>query len=330
MHPQALLRVLADGRTHSGAALARQFGVTRAAVWKQIAKLERFGLDVQAVPGSGYRLAEPLDLLDAQVLAAALGPTAARAVEGLEVLAETDSTNGRLLERPPAPGRMSVCLAEFQHAGRGRRGRAWIAPFASGLCLSAGWRFPETPPDLSALTLAVGVVTRRVLAQVAGLEIELKWPNDLVWDARKLGGILVELAVEAQGGCHVVVGLGLNVAVPPALLGAVSDWPRGAVDLRAALGGAPPARTALAAALVEAFAELFASYAGTGFGPYRAEFEAADHLRGRRIRVADAAGGLVGTARGLEADGALRVEIGDATGRFARVISGDVSVRAAP
>ncbi len=330
MHPEALLSVLADGRCHSGEALAQQFGVTRAAIWKQVAKLERWGLGLEAVPGSGYRLAEPLDLLDEQALSAALAPSAARLIERLEVFAETDSTNRYLLARPPAPGRMSVCLAEFQRAGRGRRGRAWIAPFASGLCLSAGWRFLETPPELPALTLAVGVVVRRVLVRCAGIAIELKWPNDLVWDERKLGGILVELVAEAQGGCHVVAGLGLNVAVPPGRLAGVSDWSRGAVDLREALGGPPPARTALAAALVENFAELFVSYARTGFGPYRAEFEAADHLRGRRITVTDAAGGLEGTARGLEPDGALRVELGGGTGRYARVISGDVSVRPAP
>ncbi len=133
-----------------------------------------------------------------------------------------------------------MCLAEFQHAGRGRRGRRWIAPLGGGLCLSVGWQFADTPPELSALTLAVGVVARRALAAVAGVDVGLKWPNDLVLDARKLGGILLELTAEAQGGCYVVAGIGINVSLPPESLRTLSDWPRGAIDLATATSGAPP------------------------------------------------------------------------------------------
>lgn len=325
---QSLLRALADGGWHSGEALARRFEVTRAAVWKQVAKLDRLGLTVEALPGAGYRLSRPLDLLEAEALTAALGPAAARLVERLDVVGEIDSTNRHLLGRPPRPGAMSVCVAEFQHAGRGRRGRTWTQPYAAGLCLSVGWQFAETPPELAALTLAIGVAARRVLFRHARVAVELKWPNDLVFRDRKLGGILVELAAEAQGRCHVVAGLGINVAMPRALLAAVSDWPGGAVDLAEATGGAPPARAALAGALVDALAQLFSTYAATGFAPYRAEFEAADYLNGRPVRVAETGGALQGTARGLDADGALRVEV--APGSCRRVISGDVSVRAGP
>jgi BirA family biotin operon repressor/biotin-[acetyl-CoA-carboxylase] ligase len=325
MDSASLLRVLADGHSHSGQALAARFGVTRAAVWKQVAKLERWGLTVEALPGVGYRLPRGLDLLDVGAVAAQLGPAASRVVERLDLFDEIDSTNAYLLRRRPAPGAMTVCLAEFQKAGRGRRGRAWRAPFAAGLCLSAGWHFFDAPPELPALTLAVGVAARRALEQVARVAVELKWPNDLVWEDRKLGGILVELVAEAQGSCHVVAGIGVNVAVPPEALSRLSDWPKGAVDLGAATGGAPPSRAALAAALVEALAELFGAWEDSGFAPYRSEYAAADYLDGRRVRVEDVSGALVGTARGLDDDGALRVEV--APGRYRRVISGDVSVR---
>jgi BirA family biotin operon repressor/biotin-[acetyl-CoA-carboxylase] ligase len=197
-------------------------------------------------------------------------------------------------------------------------------PLGGGLCLSAAWRFASTPTDLAALTLAVGVVARRALSAVAGVDVALKWPNDLVFDERKLGGVLLELA---NGGRHAVAGIGINVALPPGLLPTLSDWPRGAIDLATATSGAPPARGALAASLIDGLADLFADYATAGFAPYRADWHAADFLRGRPITLDDVAGGESCTARGIEADGALVVET--ASGKRRRVISGNVSVRGA-
>ena len=221
-----MLHALADGRTHSGEELARAFGITRAAVWKQVAKLADFGLAVEAAPGAGYRLPRRLDLLAAVALRAALEPSVAARLATLEVFTELESTNERLLTAAPAAGKLDVCIAEFQTAGRGRRGRRWNAPLGSGICLSVGWQFAGMPAELGALTLAVGVAVRRVLARVAGVTIELKWPNDLVFDERKLGGILLEIKAEAHGGVHVVAGVGLNVALPAALLRSLSDGKR--------------------------------------------------------------------------------------------------------
>jgi BirA family biotin operon repressor/biotin-[acetyl-CoA-carboxylase] ligase len=326
--PDALLRALADGESHSGAELARELGVTRAAISKSMRKLALWGLDVSAVPGVGYRLARPIDLLDARALRRALAPRTARRLARLEMFTELDSTNRRLLESAPPPqGELAVCVAEFQTAGRGRRGRRWLAPLGSGLCLSAGWQFAGSPRDLSALTLAVGVVARRALADAARLDVALKWPNDLVHDERKLGGILLELAAEAQGRCYVVAGIGINVALPPKSLGVLSDWPRGAIDLATALHGAPPPRLAVAARLLDGLADLFASFAETGFAPYRSEWRDADYLLGRRVKLDDPAAPANGTARGIDGDGALLIET--ANGARRRVISGDVSVRSA-
>jgi BirA family biotin operon repressor/biotin-[acetyl-CoA-carboxylase] ligase len=326
--PDALLRALADGEPHSGTELAREFEVTRAAIWKTIRKLGLWGLDVSAVPGVGYRLARPVDLIDARALRRALAPATARRLARLEVFTELDSTNRHLLaSRPPAPGELAACLAEYQTAGRGRRGRRWLAPLGGGLCISAGWQFAGSPRDLSALTLAVGVVARRALADVAGLDVALKWPNDLALDERKLGGILLELAAEAQGRCYVVAGIGINVALPPESLAKLSDWPRGAIDLATALRGAPPSRVLLAARLLDGLADLFASYAETGFAPYRAEWRAADFLLGRRVKLDDPSAPSTGTARGIDGDGALLIET--AGGDRRREISGDVSVRSA-
>lgn len=322
--PHRLLEVLADGRAHSGEELARAFGVSRAAVWKQMAKLADWQLEVQATPGRGYRLSRPIDLLDAADLERRVAERAP-AVR-VEVHTELESTNRYLLDHPPPTGGLHACVAEYQTAGRGRRGRNWRAPLGAGLCLSVGWQFERTPPELAALTLAVGVVARRVLAEAVGVVAQLKWPNDLVWNDRKLGGILLEMTAEAHGGCYVVIGVGLNVAMPPGLLARVSDWPLGAADLASATGGvALPPRTELAASLIAALARLCRSYAGTGFEPYRAAWRAADYLRGRAVTLDGPAGPLAATALGIEGDGALLVQAADGTRR--RVIAGDVSVR---
>ena len=318
-----LLQRLADGQPHSGEDLARHFGVTRAAVWKQTGKLERWGLAVQGVPGSGYRLSQSIDLLDRESLAEY---ASTRSGTRLEVFTELESTNRHLLDGPaPDPGILAACVAEYQSAGRGRRGRSWQAPIGMGLCLSTAWSFRETPPELAALSLAVGVAVRHVLRREAGIEIGLKWPNDLVWDDRKLGGILVEFRAEAQGRCHVVAGLGINVAMPPELLERISDWPTGAVDLRQATNGRQPLRTALVTKLLEALEALFASYELHGFAPHRDEWLSADCLVGKPVRVDEASHSIVGTARGIDADGALLLDTA-AEGRR-RIISGDISVR---
>ncbi len=328
MTPEALLRALADGRPRSGEDLAQQFGVTRAAVWKHVAKLADWGLEVEAVPGTGYRLRRPIELFDAAALRAAIAPEVAARLASLEVFTELGSTNRHLLgAAPPPAGQLRVCFADFQTAGRGRRGRAWVTPLGGGLCFSVSWQFVDAPAELAALTLAVGVVVRRALARVAGVDIALKWPNDLVWDERKLGGILLEMTAEAQGGCHVVAGIGINVALPAEMLATLSDWPRGAVDLATARGGTPPSRLALAAALVAELAELFADYAAAGFAAYRSDWRAADFLKGREVRLDEAGSALTGTAVGIEADGALVIET--APGLRRRVIAGDVSVRSA-
>lgn len=249
-------------------------------------------------------------------------------VATVEVFAEIESTNQHLLQHAPdRPSALQVCIAEFQTRGRGRRGREWHAPKSAGLCLSAGWVFEQRPPDPAAITLAAGVIARRALESVCGVTVALKWPNDLIWERRKLGGILVELASPAPRNCHVVVGIGINVALPGETLASISDWPGGAVDLRTALRGAVPDRTALAVSLCQGLGKLFVDYAREGFGGYRDAWRSADHLADAPVLVQRGANELRGTACGIDDDGALLVS--DASGRVHRVISGDVSVRPA-
>ncbi|ROR34975.1 bifunctional biotin--[acetyl-CoA-carboxylase] ligase/biotin operon repressor BirA [Inmirania thermothiophila] len=319
----ALLRRLADGEVHSGEALGRALGVSRAAVWKAVRGLADLGLEVEAVAGRGYRLAAPLELLDAGRITAALGPEARRRLARLEVLPEVDSTSRRLLAaaREGAPSG-TVCLAERQTAGRGRRGRSWCSPFAASLCLSVLWRCDEGPGRLGGLSLAVGAAVAGALRAAAPVAVGLKWPNDLIAGGRKLGGILVELQGEAQGPTAVVVGIGINVRMPDGA-GEAIDQPW--TDL--AREGAAPPRNALAAAVLDAVLPLLARFPGEGLAPWRPAWERLDALRGRRVVVHTADGPVQGVAEGVEADGALRLRTAAGLRRFH---SGEVSLRGAP
>jgi BirA family biotin operon repressor/biotin-[acetyl-CoA-carboxylase] ligase len=323
-----LIALLADGALHSGGQLAAELGVSRAAVWKHVGELRDLGIEVQSFDRRGYQLPTSIEMIDdARIRALA-------AVEDwpldcdLETLFEIDSTNDYLYAAPaPAPGHARLVFAEWQRAGRGRRGRSWLAPFGSGLTFSIGWTFAEMPAELSALSLAMGVQVARGLRRLGAGQASLKWPNDIVVQGCKLGGLLTQLRSEAGGPAYVVVGLGLNLDLPAAARAAINaPGVTPACDLRDALGGAPPERNRTAASVSSAMLEGLARFAGEGFAPFAAEWDALDSLRGAAVRIVQGSGEVEGTARGVDPDGALRLE---RDGRIERYVSGDVSLRAA-
>lgn len=323
---EALIGALADGQVHSGSALAGGLGLSRSAVWKQVHGLAAVGLEVEAVAGQGYRLLRPLDLLDRGRIQGALGPAALAGCDVLEVRGVMDSTSAALIAAPPPRvGRWRGLLAEFQTAGRGRRGRRWVSPFGSGLCLSLAWSFGTAPRDLPALSLAVGVAVRRSLAGAGAPAAQLKWPNDILLDGAKVAGILVDVDGDARGPLRAVVGVGLNLAVPASLhreVTADGGLPPGG------LGAAPLARAGgrngLAAALIDSIHGVLAGFATTGFAPLADEWRQHDYLCGRDVTVRTGAAETAGVARGIAADGALLVE--GAAG-IAAVFAGDVTLR---
>ncbi|MGB5132534.1 MAG: biotin--[acetyl-CoA-carboxylase] ligase [Steroidobacteraceae bacterium] len=320
-----LLRLLADGKLHSGEDLAKRLAISRAAVWKQLRLLEDWGIDLQAKPGRGYRLEEPLDLIDAAAIRAALPQWAAGRLRNLEVHEELASTSDRLLAVADLPaGSFDACLAEFQSAGRGRRGRRWLAPFASGLCLSVNWNFRDAPAALGALSLAIGVATLRALRRQAIHGLALKWPNDIVHGRRKLGGILIDMRGEAAGPAYVVVGCGINVR-PPQGLRAELQAEGIEIAALAELLDVPPSRNALAAAMVSEIAIALEEFGARGLSAFLDEWQDADDLIDQPVRVQQGAETIEGLARGIDADGALLV---DAGGARRRILSGEVTVRA--
>ncbi len=324
----ALLALLADGQMHAGPGLAARLGVSRTAVWKLVGELRQSGVEIVSVDRRGYRLAEACELLDADAILRAAGQPGRPLTGELEVHFATDSTNEYLYSAPaPLAGSPRIVLAEIQRAGRGRRGRSWLAPFGSGVTFSVAWSYPEAPAELSALSLALGVQVADALRAEGASEVMLKWPNDIVWRHRKLGGLLIQLRLEAGGAASVVAGLGLNLALPDtsrASLAAPGATP--VADLREAMGGRLPGRNLLAGHLVAAMCEGLERFGREGFAPFAARWQQLDSLSGADVRVTQSTGDIEGRALGADRDGALRIET---DGRVERYFAGDVSLRAA-
>ncbi len=319
---EPLLRLLADGRFHSGAALGETIGIGRSAVWKQIRALEAMGLEIHAVQGKGYRLATQLELLDRNLILAGLGASRASELRGFEIFYLIDSTNRYLMERA-ADGLEGpyLCLAESQSAGRGRRGRSWISPFGRNLYLSLQWRFELGADALPALSLAAGVAAAAALENMGVAGIGIKWPNDLYHGERKLGGLLIELAGEASGPWDAVVGLGLNIDMKDlSALDIDQPW----TDLRSALGRRPE-RNGVAITIIDALMDALAKFEREGFAPFRESFQRFDVTRGREVELHQGANQIKrGVSLGVGEQGALMLQCESG---ISQVTSGEISLR---
>ncbi|HUX73605.1 MAG TPA: biotin--[acetyl-CoA-carboxylase] ligase [Steroidobacteraceae bacterium] len=323
---RALIARLADGRLHSGVQLAAELGISRAAVWKGVERLRAGGIEIQALARRGYRLPAAVELLDATRIAAELGAPRRQELRTLEVLFAADSTNTHLISREPPPyGRADVCLCELQRAGRGRRGRHWIAPFGAGLAISVGWTFRDAIRGLPALSLAVGVAVSRALLGIGARGIGLKWPNDICFDDRKIGGVLIDLRAEADGPAFVVIGIGINMSLSAEQRAALAAAGAQAAALDEACAAAP-SRNRAAGAILDELLRMLTEFGRDGFAPFRGSWTALDVLRGRRAEVVVGSRRIVGTAQGIDRDGALQLDVGGSMQRF---VSADVSLRAA-
>lgn len=323
----AVLDLLADGHWHSGVALGDALGLSRAAIWKQVRALRTLGLTVVAERRRGYRLERPLDLLSAATIRSGLQPATRRALELLDVLVITTSTNECLTMRPaPPPGQIWAVVAEYQTGGRGRRGRRWLSPLGHGVCLSISWCFEIAPRDLPALSLVAGVAVATGLAELGVDGVQLKWPNDVMAAGGKVGGILVDVSGEPGGPLRVVIGIGLNVRPVPGIAAALreegGDAPAAALD--ELLAGSRLERNALVAALLNALHASLRTFADGGWQDFLAAWRRYDYLVGRPVVVTRGRETLQGVARGIADDGALLVE---AEGRLLPVVAGDVTLR---
>jgi BirA family biotin operon repressor/biotin-[acetyl-CoA-carboxylase] ligase len=238
----------------------------------------------------------------------------------VEVVAETGSTNADLMARIPTLPRALLLVAEHQHAGRGRAGRSWLSAPGAALTFSLAWKFAGPPHQLLGLPLAVGVALAETLAEL-GLQVELKWPNDVLKDGAKLAGILIESQSAVDGGAWAVIGVGLNLALPDELEARI-DRPVANAPWLARMD-----RNVLMATLARALANAAREFAQSGFGAFRARWNGLHAYRGAPVSILDHGRTLhQGVALGVDDSGRLLL---DCDGTTVAVMAGDVSLRLA-
>lgn len=326
MRPLAfrLLPELSHERFTSGARLAEKFGVSRSAISEALQEAGEAGVKIFSLTRRGYRLAEPLELLDVDRIRTHLG-AALRRVD-IEVVASIESTNTTLMARAAGGAPSGMCLvAEQQTAGRGRRGRAWQSAFGTSLTFSLLWRFNRGAAQLAGLSLVVGLAVARALRGMGAAGAQLKWPNDIVADVHKLGGILIETQGDMLGPTAVVIGIGLNVHLPPAMLETIAgqvDQP--VADVQSLCAGTV-SRNRLLAEIISELVAALDQFQRDGFAAFRDEWLQLHALQGKPVRVLNGDGsGFDAIVRGVGEDGSLRVS---RNGREVALSFGELSLR---
>ncbi|SEL38055.1 BirA family transcriptional regulator, biotin operon repressor / biotin-[acetyl-CoA-carboxylase] ligase [Colwellia chukchiensis] len=319
---EQLIKRLISGKFLSGQALGEEFGVSRAAISKHISALQAIGFDIFSVTGKGYRLAQPIELLDASKINAALKQQ--HIDTKVEVHSLIDSTNSYLMRRLPnqnLPGQ--VCIAEYQSDGRGRRGRQWVSPFGSHIYLSMYWYLEQGMSAAMGLSVVAALAVSDAIKALYRVEVELKWPNDIYLNGVKLAGILIDLEGQAMAPCHCVIGIGLNVKMPVQSAALVEQpW----TDLATALG-VDIDRNILAAQIIVALQQRLKTHSATGINTMVAEWQAQDFYCNKAVALITGDKVTRGISRGINNQGALMLEV---NGQVSPVYGGEVSLRAAP
>jgi BirA family biotin operon repressor/biotin-[acetyl-CoA-carboxylase] ligase len=320
----SLLRCLADGRFHSGEELAELHQISRAAVWKSLKKLAReYQVPIDAVRGKGYRLKQPMELLQPDLIRTYCPPSTRAALGQLRINQTIDSTNSWLMQQAALGAESgSVCLAEQQTAGRGRHGRTWISPFGRNVYLSLLWRFRLAPGELAGMSLAAGIAVLRSLHQIGCHEAGLKWPNDILWRGRKLAGLLLEVAGESSGPSHMVIGVGLNIQLEADEDRIDQPW----IDLRAIPSLQSYSRNQLVASLLDNLMVVIKEYEKHGLAAFLDEWNRFDLLKGTIVSLHSGGEQLQGRHLGISETGGIRLEV-DGVARTYH--AGEVSLRQA-
>jgi len=315
------LRALADGRFHSGEDVARALGRSRATLSEALKLAPDLGVELFSVRGKGYRLAAPIEFLEAAAIQARLAAEGSRV--RLQVVDQVDSTSTRLLELAASGAPSGTCLAaEWQSAGRGRRGRHWIATLGGSLTFSLLWRFDRGAGHLGGLSLASGVAVARALAECGLERVQVKWPNDVVTELRKLAGVLVETNGEIQGPTVAVVGVGVNYRLGEPAMERI-DQPVADV---AACASPAPSRSALLASLLSHLGRALDDFERHGFAGVRDEWRRLHAYQGREVRVVPPRDPPYDArVTDVAPDGALVVQTAD--GRTLALASAEISLR---
>ncbi|ELZ9930684.1 bifunctional biotin--[acetyl-CoA-carboxylase] ligase/biotin operon repressor BirA [Cronobacter malonaticus] len=313
--PLTLVSLLADGEFHSGEQLGEKLGMSRAAINKHIQTLRDWGIDVFTVPGKGYSLPGPIQLLNEAYIHSHIKNGS------VTVLPVIDSTNQYLLDRLSELHSGDACIAEYQQAGRGRRGRKWFSPFGANLYLSMYWRLEQGPAAAIGLSLVIGIVMAEVLHELGADQVRVKWPNDLYLSDRKLAGILVELTGKTGDAAQIVIGAGINLAMRQVESDIVNQ---GWINLQEA--GIKVDRNELAIRLIEKLRASLREFEQEGLTPFLARWEKLDNFIHRQVKLIIGDREIYGISRGIDNQGALLLE---QNGVIKPWVGGEISLRSA-
>ncbi|WP_105666074.1 bifunctional biotin--[acetyl-CoA-carboxylase] ligase/biotin operon repressor BirA [Cronobacter dublinensis] len=311
--PLTLISLLADGDFHSGEQLGEKLGMSRAAINKHIQTLRDWGIDVFTVPGKGYSLPGPIQLLDETFIHSHIKSGS------VTVLPVIDSTNQYLMDRLSELESGDACIAEYQQAGRGRRGRKWFSPFGANLYLSMYWRLEQGPAAAIGLSLVIGIVMAEVLHELGADQVRVKWPNDLYLNDRKLAGILVELTGKTGDAAQIVIGAGINLAMRQVESDIVNQ---GWINLQEA--GIKVDRNMLAVRLIEKLRSSLREFEQEGLAPFLARWEKLDNFIHRQVKLIIGEREIYGISRGIDNQGALLLE---QNGVIKPWVGGEISLR---
>lgn len=313
-----LLTLLADGKMHSGEQLGQQLQVTRSAVWKLIQQLSQWGVEIHRIKGRGYQIPGGIELLNHSLIESHLPQTCRNKIK-LEVLSEIDSTNQYILEGIKSGKRSgNVVLGEYQTAGRGRRNRPWFSPFGTNIYISFLWKFEKDPSELFGLSLAAAVAVANALEKYGITKVQLKWPNDVLWNYKKLAGILIELIAESHSSTYIVMGIGLNVSMPNTQA-IEQPW----TDLRL-ITNTKPKRNLMASYLISEVIEMFELFQQKGFGHFIKHWQTLDAYYNQPVQLTTTTQEFKGIAKGINQRGEFLLLHNNDELTF---LQGDISLR---
>lgn len=312
-----IVDLLSEGEYVSGEVLGDALGVSRTAVWKHLNKLEGWGVPIEKAKGRGYRITGGMELLCKQRVLGGVSIPSRQLIDCLYILETTDSTNNVVrsqIEKGTAQG--FVCFSERQSGGRGRHGREWVSPFGRNLYMSLSWHFDEGAASLEGLSLAVGVSVARVIESFGLSDVGLKWPNDILLEKKKVGGVLLEMMGDPIGRCQVIVGVGINLGMTSE---AAIDQPWADLNSYAQIS-----RNHLASALLSELLPMLDGYSRAGFSSYHAQWEFYDAYRDSPIKLLTPRMEVQGIGRGVSRSGAIQIEVDGAIESYS---GGEISLR---
>jgi BirA family biotin operon repressor/biotin-[acetyl-CoA-carboxylase] ligase len=312
----SLLKILQDGRFHSGEQIGSELGISRSAVWKRIKKINsQFGVIVHSVSGRGYRLTQEMKALTPQERF-----KGRHFAWDLALFGSLDSTNAEALRRLEAGAVTPLAVvAEQQTAGRGRRGRVWVSPFGENLYFSLLLKIDRGVKGLEGLSLVVGLAVVAALRKVGVQDIGLKWPNDVLASGRKIAGVLLELAGDLADVCHVVIGIGINANMLVSGEKIDQEWTSASIETGLLID-----RNRLLLELQIQLDEYLAAHALRGFSAFINEWDGNDLWRERLVELSSGGSKVSGMVKGVDATGALLLSVGGVVRAFS---GGELSLR---